>query len=81
MAKSTKVELLLTLPYFKISIDDLKDYIVISDKKFSYNYSKFLLSGNVKKYYDYCKKELNMDDDTAIVLSSFCSDLHTAIED
>ena len=75
MAKSTKLDILLTLPYFKISIDSHKDYIVISDMKFSYNNSKFLLEGNVKKYYDYCINELNMDDDTAIVLSNFSSDL------
>jgi hypothetical protein len=72
IAKSTYAETLSDLPYFRLIVDDTKEYIVISEKSFSFQNQKYELEGNVKKFYDYCK-EMQMDDDKALLLSKYCS--------
>ena len=69
---STQISTLLTIPYFKAKLDNQFDYIVLSEKSFSYENSKYELSGDIKKYYDYCKT-LYMKDGDAITLSKFSS--------
>lgn len=53
IARSTSAETLCSLPYFKLTIDQAKEYIVISEKSFSFQNQKYELEGNVKQYYDY----------------------------
>ena len=74
ISKSTHAETLSTLPYFKLIIDNKKEYIVISEKSFSFHNQKYELEGNVKKFYDYCK-DMQMDDDKALLLSKYSSDV------
>ncbi len=74
MAGSTNAEVLLSLPYFKVRINDDLEYIVISEKSFSFKNTKYELEGNMKLYFDYCK-DLNMSDDDAVVLSKFASEM------
>lgn len=73
MASSTPVSAFLTLPYFKVMLDGEKEYIVISEKSFSFNNIKYELQGDVKAYYDYCKG-LKLSDRDALTLSKFVSD-------
>jgi len=70
IARSTSSEALSSLPYFKLVIDKSKEYIVISEESFN----KYELEGNVKNFYDYCK-ENEMNDDKALLLSKYCSDV------
>jgi hypothetical protein len=72
IAKSTSAETLSSLPYFKMVLDEAREYIVISEKSFSFQNRKYELEGNDKKFYDYCK-DLDMEDDKALLLSKYCS--------
>lgn len=72
IARTTLSETLSSLPYFKLVIDSSKEYIVISEKSFSFQNQKYELDGSVKKFYDYCK-DLQMDDDKALLLSKYSS--------
>lgn len=74
IVRSTLAETLTSLPYFKMIIDHQKEYIVISEKSFSFQNQKYELEGNVKKFYDYCK-DMKMDDDKALLLSKYSSHL------
>ena len=80
MAGSTQSDVLLTLPYFKIRVNDEREYIVISEKSFSFKNNKFELEGNTKLYYDYCK-DLDMSDEDAVILSKFASEMLEGVQD
>lgn len=74
IARKTEAETLHSLPYFKVVIDNDHEYIVISDKSFSYQNQKYELEGNVKKVYEYCKDN-EMNEQDALVLSKYSAQL------
>ena len=49
---------------------------MLSHKSFSLENHKLELTQNVKQYFDYCKS-LNINDNDAIILSNFASDLNS----
>ena len=80
IAPTNKVRSLLSLPYFKLIVEDERDYLIISEKNFSLNNSKYELRGNEKSYYDYCKSSLNLSDRDSVVLSKYCTRLMKRID-
>ena len=55
-------------------VDNDREYIVISEKSFSFQNQKYELEGNVKNFYDYCKS-IEIPDEKALVLSKYSSSL------
>ena len=74
IAKSNPATLLLDIPYFKLVVNDSLEYVVISEKSFSFQNHKYELNGNSKSFYDYCKN-IPIDDDKAVLLSRYSSTL------
>jgi hypothetical protein len=72
IAKGTRIQYLLHIPYFVMKIDDHREFNIMSEKSFSLRNQKFTLDGQEKKVYDACK-ELNMRDQKAVELARFLS--------
>ena len=80
IARSNPASLLLDLPYFKLVVNENLEYVVISEKSFSFQNQKYELKGNAKSFYDYCKT-IPMDDDKAVLLSRYSSRLFENLND
>lgn len=72
ISKGTETSTFLSLPYFKLVLDGSKEYIVISEKSFSFQNHKFELEPNAKQVYDYCKN-IEVSDENALILSKYSS--------
>ena len=72
IAKGTRIQYLLHIPYFVMKLDDHREFNIMSEKSFSLRNQKFTLDGQEKKVYDACK-DLNMRDQKAVELARFLS--------
>ena len=72
IAKVSKIQQLLHIPYFVMKLDNLREFNVMSEKSFSLRNKKFTLTAEEKQIFDSCK-ELHMRDQKALEISRFTS--------